>query len=131
MKQRRVARPGVIAGFILLAAALAMHTFTKSRIAHWQPGYPRLVELGPLSPPPLLHELHILGPLVAGGAALLVVAGAWFHTRFAIARFGTGLGVAILVVLVLLYAWATTWVFNVSRQVRPLIDDLSSKNSQP
>jgi len=113
-----VRRPGVIAGLLLLAAALGMHAFTVTRIAAWQPGYPQLVELGPFTPPPLLHNLHLLGPLVDGVAVLLVVAGAWFHARgIAIAKAGTGLGLSILVVLVLLYAWATIWVLNVSRQV--------------
>ena len=99
---RVIRRPAVIAGLLLLGAALGMHAFTVTRVSAWQPGYPDLLELGPKSPPPLMHDLHLVGPLVAVVAFLLAAAGAWFHTRgVVIAKAGSGLGLSMLVVLVL------------------------------
>ena len=115
---RQRSSPGlrIVLFLIVTLAAYAIHYFTVTRIAAWQPGYPRIVVLGLLTPPSLMRQLHFFGPAVLALAFIVFAVASWR----APARL-SGLArsaAAVLIALLVLYSWALLWVIRVSRYVR-------------
>jgi len=112
----------IAAGFAVATMALAMHRFTVTRIGTWQPGYPQVVVIGTFTPPALIRQLHLLGPL------LLVVA--FVALAITSARPATSterrpwrgrirrVSVGALFLLLVLYSWTVLWVMRVGRHTR-------------
>jgi len=63
-RQRSSPGPRIVIFLIVTLAAYAIHFFTVTRIAAWQPGYPGIVVFGVLTPPSLMRQLHFFGPAV-------------------------------------------------------------------
>lgn len=96
------------------AAAYAIHSFTLARVAAWQPGYPGHLVIGTFTPPPLMRDLHVFGPAVLAIAFTAFALASWRGLPV-IARSAWG----VLIVSLVLYAWALFWVIRVSRYIFP------------
>ncbi|PYQ56998.1 MAG: hypothetical protein DMF53_23835 [Acidobacteria bacterium] len=120
-QQRRSPWLRIAIGLAVTLAAFAIHDFTLTRVATWQPGYPRIVVLGLFTPPSLMRQLHIFAPVVLALAFIVLAVASWRagssldrpSWRSGIAR---SAGVALIALLVL-YSWALFWVVRVSRYI--------------
>jgi|SRR3954470_3706181 len=120
-QQRRSPWLRIAIALAVTLAAFAIHDFTLTRVATWQPGYPRIVVLGLFTPPPLMQQLHIVGPFVLALACIIFAVASWragssLNQPSRLSGIGRSAGV-VLIALLVLYSWALFWVIRVSRYI--------------